>query len=272
LKAPNATNAFRIGKYGNFSIAGTALNDNILGLMSKLDYDSTIQVIGFSPVLGNTNVGSAGTIIRALNMTLTATCTTAAADTTNTIEGSRLTAVAGQSSGGTANDRFRGSIYGHRITSYIVGCATIGTPVVTITDFQGPSACTITRYAVADRCGFEHQGNINLLTSAALTDHHGFRCKALGGGTNRIGFECKGFAGGTIAYGFRSLLHSGGTTRRSFYGDNSFICTANDYLCDTAAKGLIVKDAQGSPVYWRYTVAADGTPAVVNAGTTLPTT
>ena len=54
------------------------------------------------------------------------------------------------------------------------------------------------------------------------------------------------------------MLHAVGTTRRAFIGDNSFESTANDFLCSTAAKGLVCKDTQGTPEYWRIYAAGTG--------------
>jgi len=93
----------------------------------------------------------------------------------------------------------------------------------------------------------------------AITNRVQFDADALTIGTNRINFRAGGASGGTVAYGFQSILHTGGTTRRSFIGDNSMECTANDFYCPTAAKGLLVKDAQASAEYWRIYPSVSGT-------------
>ena len=62
-----------------------------------------------------------------------------------------------------------------------------------------------------------------------------------------------------------------GTTRRALRTTVTNESISGDWLCNTAAKGFIAKDAQGTPRYWRYTVAADGTPACVDTGTSAPT-
>jgi hypothetical protein len=65
--------------------------------------------------------------------------------------------------------------------------------------------------------------------------------------------------GGTLAYGIQIATHSGGTTRRAVIGGNTFESTANDFLCSTAVKGLICKDAQGTAEYWRVYASVSGT-------------
>lgn len=94
------------------------------------------------------------------------------------------------------------------------------------------------------------------------------------GSTERIGFRCAGAAGGSAArtIGLDVASHSVGTDRWGMRSVNKNECTGSDWIASFFGKGFIAKDAQGTPHYWRYTVAADGTPAVVDIGTAAPTT
>jgi hypothetical protein len=92
------------------------------------------------------------------------------------------------------------------------------------------------------------------------TDVYGVRIGAHTGGTNHYGVNIGAFNGGTIATGVEVAAFSGGTTMRSVRGGNTLECTANDFLCATAAKGLITKDTQ--PRYWRMYNSSSGTASV----------
>lgn len=298
LKAPNATNTLRVGKYGNISIAGTALNDLDLCQFSKTDYNETSNPpTAILCQITNTNSGSSQGAVRGI--AITASATGASGATSNSVIGATVTATAGN----TSNNNFTGNVTGFRTSSFTITAQTIGTAIAAVTSFDAGSATAgyaFTRVAVTDVFGFRARGGITLLTSAAVTNNTGFRCEAITQGTNRYGLDIAAFTTGTptVSYGVQVATHSVGTTRRSFIGGNSFHCTANDFLCDTAAKGLVVKDTQGTPEYWRFTADTTGTKdatmaidalgfasftraasatgtvtfKIVDVGTTLPTT
>lgn len=46
--------------------------------------------------------------------------------------------------------------------------------------------------------------------------------------------------------------------------------TADDLIVDLATKGLVLKDTQGTPHYWRVTVETDGTLTTTDVGTSKP--
>lgn len=81
------------------------------------------------------------------------------------------------------------------------------------------------------------------------------------GGTLRAGYNCVGASGGSSAsvYNFRGLVHSIGTNRFGVWTDNQHYCDDSDFVCGTAAKGLIVKDTQGTPEFWRTYPSVSGT-------------
>jgi len=257
LKAPNATNTLRVGKYGNISIAGTAALDTQMMIFSKSDFNEAALVQGLAFTMGNTGIGTGGVPVRGISATVSASGVNAGGTFNGAIEAIRVAVSAGAS----GNNNFIGSIIAIRNISNTVTEQTIGTAVTAVTDFQSSNTNAFTRAAITERLGFEHNGAITLLTSATLTNHYGFRCNALTGGTNRVGYRCLGVTTGTptISYGFQSLSHSVGTTRRSFIGDNTFENTTTDFLCSTTAKGLICKDSQGTAEYWRTYIDSTGT-------------
>lgn len=270
LKAPNATNTLRIGKYGNISLAGSALIDNVLCNFVKTDYNETATLpVAVVATLTNTNVGTGGNIARGFSITVNGSCTNAAAPTVNTIEGCRVALTGGFST----NNNFTGSLNGYRISSNSVSALTIGTSVPAIVDFQSSNSNIITRSAVTDRISFEAKGSITLSLSGTLTNHYGFKSAALVAGTNRYGVRVDGMTTGTptVSIGLDVGSHSVGTDRWGVRTANKIENTATDFITSTAAKGYICKDGAGTPHYWRYTVAADGTPAIVDTGTSLPT-
>lgn len=273
LKAPNATNTFRIGKYGNVSIAGAILVDTTLYNATKTDYNETTVCRVQNWSLTNSNVGSVSVIVSGFNGTLTGSCSAAAASTTNSVIGGAFALSAGNPS----NNNFLGNLIGYRVTSMTLNTQTAGTAIPLVVGFEYGSVATpvtATRATITDNMAFRARMGATLLTSATITNATGFRCEAITAGTNRYGVDIAAFTTGTptVSYGVQVGTHSVGTTRRSFIGGNTFHCTANDFACDTAAKGFIAKDGAGTPHYWRYTVAADGTPRIDDTGTALPTT
>lgn len=67
-------------------------------------------------------------------------------------------------------------------------------------------------------------------------------------------------AGLTNAYGVRSKAVSAGTNRWGVWASNKVHCDASDFIAATNAKGLVTKDTQSTPRFWRmYTEAAAGT-------------
>lgn len=48
------------------------------------------------------------------------------------------------------------------------------------------------------------------------------------------------------------------------------LTTPGDIQCKTATKGLVLKDTQGTPHYWRVTVSNVGALVVTDLGTTAP--
>lgn len=46
--------------------------------------------------------------------------------------------------------------------------------------------------------------------------------------------------------------------------------TTDDLIVDNAAKGLVLKDTQGTPHYWRVTVSNVGALVITDLGTTAP--
>jgi len=264
LMAPNATNALRVGKYGNISMAGTALTDQLLLSFSKSNYDeAAVSPSAMSVLLVNTNIGdAAGGLITGINMNLSGTLSTAAAPSFRNVEGIRI-AVTGGASG---NSRFQGSVVGFRTSTMTVNSSTVGTTVTSVVDFQSSTTNTFLRSAVADKISFEAKGSVTLAISGTLLNHYGFKANALTAGSTRVSYHAAAITTGTpaIAYGFQSVLHAVGITRRSFIGDNTFESPLSDYLCNTASRGLMSKDTQGTPRFWRTFVDATG-----NSGMTM---
>jgi hypothetical protein len=64
----------------------------------------------------------------------------------------------------------------------------------------------------------------------------------------------------TNAYGVRVPSISQGTNRWGVWSGNKVHCDTSDFIANTTAKGLITKDAQGTPRFWRtYVDAGAGT-------------
>jgi hypothetical protein len=66
----------------------------------------------------------------------------------------------------------------------------------------------------------------------------------------------------TLEYSFFPL----NSDRRSTTG----IDTTDDLIVDLATKGLVLKDAAGTPHYWRVTVSTLGVLVITDLGTTKP--
>jgi hypothetical protein len=83
-------------------------------------------------------------------------------------------------------------------------------------------------------------------------------------------------AGGTISgavVGFRQGTAFGlGTPRRGVQVINSIECTANHLMTTTFGKAYVAKDNQGTPHFWGFNVLTDGTPQIVDLGTTVSNT
>jgi hypothetical protein len=66
------------------------------------------------------------------------------------------------------------------------------------------------------------------------------------------------------------LSASGGVINRALSINAGDILSLGNYISDDAAKGIILKDAAGSPHYWRITVNTSGVLLTTDLGTTLP--
>lgn len=67
-------------------------------------------------------------------------------------------------------------------------------------------------------------------------------------------------------YHLTSAQHSEATSPRSSRG----VDTTDDLIVDDATQGLVLKDTQGTPHYWRITVNNTGTLVITDLGTTKP--
>jgi hypothetical protein len=77
----------------------------------------------------------------------------------------------------------------------------------------------------------------------------------------------------TNAFGVDIDLFTTATNRWGGRFGNKVECTGSDFIASTNGKGYIMKDAQGTPHFWRLQVdATDGIPYVEDIGTTAPTT
>lgn len=77
-----------------------------------------------------------------------------------------------------------------------------------------------------------------------------------------------GLQGGTSNqyYHLTSAQHTETTATRSSRG----VDTTDDIIIDLATKGLVLKDTQGTPHYWRLTVSNIGVLITTDLGTTKP--
>ena len=62
---------------------------------------------------------------------------------------------------------------------------------------------------------------------------------------------------------------TGTPTTMAGYGINK-VDIPGDVIVDTATKGLVLKDTQGTPHYWRVTVSNVGALVITDLGTTKP--
>ena len=260
LLAPNATNPLKIGIYGNLTIAGASEVDQTLMSFAKTDFnEATVGPIGINFSLTNSNIGDGAKLVQGLSASVIGTCGNAVAISTRPVIGCAISCGGGNST----NDYFTPTgVINYRATMGGISQKTIGTTVTAVTGFEAfPSAGIWVRVAVTDLYGFKCTNNPTLSLSASLTNNTGLRVDALTKGTNRYGVDIAAFTTGTptVSYGVQVATHSVGTTRRSLIGGNTVECTANDFYCSTAAKGLLVKDAQGTPEYWRMYPSSDGT-------------
>lgn len=267
LKAPGATDALNIGKYGNITLAGQVPSDTKMLQFAKLDFnEATTRPLGINFTVTNTNIGDGTALVQGLNAAVSGSCTNAAALTTRNIIGSKIS-VAG---GGSANNYFQGSIYIYDAAASaqakIPGTAA---PITEMVGYRAFSTAGLINCAVTDLHHFKSHGNVTVALGS-LTNHTGYHCDAITAGTNRYGMNIASFTTGaaTVAYGVNVGLHSVGTTRRSFRGGNSFECTNNNFIAGYTGMGLVVKDANDGNYYLIGTSA--GVIGVSSLGATLP--
>ncbi len=70
----------------------------------------------------------------------------------------------------------------------------------------------------------------------------------------------------TERYHLTAAQHTSTTATRSPRG----VDTTDDIIVDLATKGLVLKDTQGTPHYWRLTVTTLGVLVTTDLGTTKP--
>lgn len=99
----------------------------------------------------------------------------------------------------------------------------------------------------ATAVNFESEGYVGVLGGTITLAAH-FRASNLG----ILGTVTK-----QVAFSQPTAWSSGGT-KRGVDVQNSVYIGANDVICDTAAKGLVAKDAQATPEYWRIYPSATG--------------
>lgn len=81
----------------------------------------------------------------------------------------------------------------------------------------------------------------------------------------------------TAAKALATIAYTGSTSLRKNLGLETTdsptfvgIDASDDVIVDTAAKGLVLKDTQGTPHYWRVTVDNAGALVISDLGTTKP--
>lgn len=259
IKAPNATNTLRIGKYGNLAVAGTALVDTTVLSFTKNDYNEAIEVRGMNAAVTNSGAGAGGALATGVVLAAVGTAVNAGGTSTSIVTGASISTQGGS----TSTNNFQGTLRGIRLTE-TCSSQTAGTSVAAIEGLSIGGA-TITRSAVTDLKQISIATS-TLVLSGTITNHYGISINALTSGTNRYGINIAAFTTGTptVSYGIQIGTHSAGTTRRAVIGGNTFESTANDFLCSTTAKGLVCKDSQGTAEYWRTYIDSTGT-----KGTTL---
>jgi len=74
--------------------------------------------------------------------------------------------------------------------------------------------------------------------------------------------------GGTLTerYHLTAAQQTEATNARSSRG----VATTDDLIVDLATKGLVLKDTQGTPHYWRVTISTLGVLTTTDLGTTKP--
>lgn len=84
----------------------------------------------------------------------------------------------------------------------------------------------------------------------------------------RLHNDLQTIQGGTSTERFHltSAQHTEATSARSTRG----VDTADDVIIDLATKGLVLKDTQATPHYWRITISNLGVLVVTDVGTTKP--
>jgi hypothetical protein len=268
--APNrvTTHAYAVGRYGNIQSGSGSLDDAIQFNMRRIDTNATSILQGLNIAVTNTDIGNGTTPVRGGLISASGTASSLGVP-------SAALQVLGyeiQATGGAAtNNNFQGSVIGLKANVF-VSASTALNPAASLTALQ--TTGTITRSGLGDFIGWNATSPSVLLGGSITNEFGGLINTQIKGITQRVGVKVVGASLGsapTIAYGFWSTAHSIGTTRRSFVGDNSML-TIGDYLVDNNGTGTVLKDAQGTPHYWRQAVATDGTPYIADIGTTIPAT
>jgi len=223
ILAPGATNALRIGKFGNLAIGGASLADVTLLSLVKTDYSESSNIpSGWACTLTNKHTGTATAAVRGIFGSITATMADAGGVSTNPAIGANLSVTGGA----LTNNNFQGTVRGFQ-TTLSVSAATVGTPAALLE-------------------GYRVGGSVN---RNALTDFVGYRMV-----TPTVGFS------GTITNVYGLLVDSigTGTNRWTAKGSNKYECASSDFVNTTAGKGLVNKDTQATAEFWRLYVGATG--------------
>lgn len=88
---------------------------------------------------------------------------------------------------------------------------------------------------------------------------------ALGGGTHNSLLTIQGGIS-TERYHLTQAQHTEASATRATRG----VDTMDDIIIDLATKGLVLKDTQGTPHYWRLTVSTTGVLVTTDLGTVKP--
>jgi len=120
---------------------------------------------------------------------------------------------------------------------------------------------------VVDTAGLDHNGLINLQGGQSGQYYHlnsAQHSGLTGGGSTTLHSHSiyEQTANKNAVSGYAGLNASSRTTKG--------VDTTDDVIVDDATNGLVLKDTQGTPHYWRVTVSNAGALVITDLGTTKP--
>jgi hypothetical protein len=216
---PGGGSAVEFSTLGHIGAAGTPADAKYI-LTFQRSFNTSTESRGINSVVSQAGAGASATLGAGASSALRGIAVSASMTGTNALETCAVDAIYG-----TQNVNSTGDSGGYRAQLRITGNATRSAAWA----FKSQPVSGLTNGTLTDVKHFWAVNQTNIVTT--LTNQYGTYIESFGKGTNRW----------------------------SHWGSNKFHCDASDVITNTAGKGHICKDAQGTPEFWRMFASVSGT-------------